>query len=82
MYCIVKKRVCGFPVPSRDVTYQLSLAGNHLIISGQGEFDIPGGDGKTAILFLPCARRFSAKLDTHSISRLEKWIFRARIFNF
>jgi hypothetical protein len=33
------KKVCGFPVPSRDVTNQtLPLAGNILIIPGQGEF--------------------------------------------
>jgi hypothetical protein len=33
------KKVSDFPVPSRDVTItNLSLAGNYLIISGQGEF--------------------------------------------
>ncbi len=32
------KKVRGFPVPRRDVTYQLPLAGNNLIITGQGEF--------------------------------------------
>jgi hypothetical protein len=36
------KKVSGFPVPSRDATYKLSLAGNNL------------GDGKTANLFLLC----------------------------
>jgi hypothetical protein len=35
---------------------KLSLAGNNLIISGQGEFGqyIPAGGGKTANLFLQC----------------------------
>jgi hypothetical protein len=36
---------------------KLSLAGNNLIIPGQGEFgvsDIPAGDGKIANLFLQC----------------------------
>jgi hypothetical protein len=37
----VKKKVSGFPIPSLDVTNQLSLAS-----------DIPAGDGKTAGLFL------------------------------
>ncbi len=32
------KKVLVFPVSSRDVTNQLSLAGFNLIISGQGEF--------------------------------------------
>jgi hypothetical protein len=30
--------VSDFPVPSRDVTNQTILAGNSLIIPGQGEF--------------------------------------------
>ncbi len=34
----VKKDIV-FPVPSRDITTKLSLAGNNLIIPGQGEFD-------------------------------------------
>jgi hypothetical protein len=33
-----KKKVSGFPVPSRDVTDQLYLAGNNLNIADQGEF--------------------------------------------
>jgi hypothetical protein len=32
------KKVTDFPVPSRDVTTKLYLAGNNLIIPGQGEF--------------------------------------------
>jgi hypothetical protein len=46
-----------FSRPQRDVTIQLSLVGNNLIIPGQGEFavsDIPAGDGKIANLFLQC----------------------------
>jgi hypothetical protein len=36
-----KKKVCDFPIPSRDVTYSytiLSPGENNLIIPGQGEF--------------------------------------------
>jgi hypothetical protein len=34
-----KKKVCYFPVPSRDVTDEtLSLDGNNLIIPAHGEF--------------------------------------------
>ncbi len=43
----------------RDVTNQLSLAGNNLIIPGQGDFGyshIPVGDGKNDNLFLQCTR--------------------------
>jgi hypothetical protein len=32
------KKVIDFPVPSRDVTTKLSLAGNNLVIPGQREF--------------------------------------------
>jgi hypothetical protein len=32
------KKVSGFPIPSRDVTYQ-TLAWNNLIIPGHGEFE-------------------------------------------
>jgi hypothetical protein len=32
------KKVSGFPVPRRDVTYQTPPAGNNSIITGQGEF--------------------------------------------
>jgi hypothetical protein len=32
------KMVIFFPVPSREVTNQVSLAGNNLIYPGQGEF--------------------------------------------
>jgi hypothetical protein len=35
--------VCDFPVPSQDVTNQLSLFGNNLIIPGQGEFGLFSG---------------------------------------
>jgi hypothetical protein len=40
---------------------KLSLAGNNLIIPGQGELlsDIPAGDGKTGNLFLPCSYSYS-----------------------
>jgi hypothetical protein len=51
-----KKKVSDFPVPSRDVTTKLSLAGNNYIIPRRGEFsvisDIPAGDGKIANLFV------------------------------
>jgi hypothetical protein len=49
------KKVSDFPIPSRDVTYgtKLSLAGNNLIIPGQGELvsDILAGDGKIVNFF-------------------------------
>jgi hypothetical protein len=50
------KKVIDFPVPSRDVTYQLSLAGNNLIIPGQESLvsDILSRDGKRDNLFLWC----------------------------
>jgi hypothetical protein len=40
------KKISGFPVPDRDVTYQHSLAGNNLINTDLGELviDIPAGD--------------------------------------
>jgi hypothetical protein len=39
IHCTVKKKVSDFCVPSRDVVYctKLSLVGNNLIISVQGE---------------------------------------------
>jgi hypothetical protein len=51
------KKVSGFPVPSRDVTYH--LARNNLIIPGQGKFGKlhPGWDGITANFFLQCVTR-------------------------
>jgi hypothetical protein len=36
MHC--KEKFSGFPVPSRMSLTKLSLAGNDLIIPGQGEF--------------------------------------------
>ncbi len=42
-----KNKVSDFPVPSRDVSNELSLAGNNQIIPRQGEFGskIPAGEG-------------------------------------
>jgi hypothetical protein len=53
----VKKKVCEFPVPSRDVTTKLSLGGNNDVITelflprGSLVSDIPAGDGKLVNLF-------------------------------
>jgi hypothetical protein len=49
----LSKKVIVFPVPYRDVTNQLSLAGNNLKILGQEELvrDILAGDGKTITFF-------------------------------
>ncbi len=44
--CTLWKKVSGFPVPCRDVTYQ-SLPARESFVS-----DIPAGDGKTANPFL------------------------------
>jgi hypothetical protein len=55
-----KKKVCEFPVPSRDVTTKLSLGGNNDVITelflprGSLVSDIPAGDGKLVNLFLRC----------------------------
>jgi hypothetical protein len=55
-----KKKICGFPVPSRDVTTILSLGGNNDVITelflprGSLVSDIPAGDGKLVNLFLRC----------------------------
>ncbi len=55
-----KKKVLEFPVPSRDVTTKLSLAGNNDVITelflprGNLVSDIPAGDGKLVNLFLRC----------------------------
>ncbi len=55
-----KKKVCEFPVPSRDVTTKLSLGGNNDVITqlflprGSLVRDIPAGDGKLVNLFLRC----------------------------
>ncbi len=52
-----KKKVCEFPVPSRDVTTKLSLGGNNDAITelflprGSLVSDIPAGDGKLVNLF-------------------------------
>ncbi len=54
--CTVKK-VSGFPVPSRDVTYQTLPGREILLLFPPGESlvsDILPGDGKTANLFLQC----------------------------
>ncbi len=50
------KKVINFPVPSRDVINQLSLAGKKLIIPAREDLvcDIPAGDGKIDNLFLQC----------------------------
>ena len=51
------KKVRKFPVPSRDVTTQLSLGGNNDVITelflprGSLVSDIPAGDGKLVNLF-------------------------------
>ncbi len=56
----VKKKVREFPVPSRDVTTNLSPGGNNDIITelflprGSLVSDIPAGDGKLVNLFLRC----------------------------
>ncbi len=55
-----KKKVCEFPVPSRDVTTKLSMGGNNDVITelflprGSLVSDIPTGDGKLVDLFLRC----------------------------
>ncbi len=55
-----KKKVCEFPVSSRDVTTKLSLGGNNDVITelflprGSLVIDIPAGDGKLVNLFLRC----------------------------
>ncbi len=52
-----KKRLAVFPSPAGMSLTELSLAGNNLIIPGQGEFgvsDIPAGEWKTAKVFLQC----------------------------
>jgi hypothetical protein len=55
-----KKKVCEFPVPSRDVTTKLFLGGNNDAITelflprGSLVSDIPAGDGKLVNLFLRC----------------------------
>jgi hypothetical protein len=55
-----KKKDREFPVPSRDVTTKLSLAGNIDVITElflpRGSFvsDSPAGDGKLVNLFLRC----------------------------
>jgi hypothetical protein len=54
------KKVCEFPVPSRDVTTKLSQGGNNDVITelflprGSLVSDIPAGDGKLVNLFLRC----------------------------
>ncbi len=51
----VKKRVCGFPVPSQDDTYQ-TPPGRGIIVLFQARdslvSDSPAGDGKISNLFL------------------------------
>ncbi len=50
-----KKRFVIFPSPAGVSLTKLSVAGNDLVIPGQGEFgDIPAGDGKMTNLFLQC----------------------------
>jgi hypothetical protein len=51
------KKVCGFPVPSPDVTY---WPGKILLISARESLvsDIPAGVGITVILFLQCSGRY------------------------
>jgi hypothetical protein len=55
-----KKKVREFPVPSRDVTTKLSLAGNNDVITelflpgGSLVSDIPAGDGKLVNRCLRC----------------------------
>jgi hypothetical protein len=59
----VKKRLSIFLSPARKSLTKLSLAGNNLIIPGQGELvnDIPAWDGKLASLFLQYTSYNSAK---------------------
>jgi hypothetical protein len=58
-----KKKVREFPVPSRDVTTKLSLAGNNDVITelflprGSLVIDISAGDGKLVNLFYGVAYR-------------------------
>jgi hypothetical protein len=55
-----KKRLTIFQSPPEMLLTKLSLAGNPLIIPGQGVFgysDIPAWDGKIANLFLQCIVR-------------------------
>ncbi len=62
------KKVCGFPVSSREVT-KLSLGGNNLIILARGEI----GNGKTANLFLPCIQsRVLANGSTRPDTEIQK----------
>jgi hypothetical protein len=48
-----KKKVSDIPVSSRDVTYQLSLGGNNLIIPSRESLvsDIQAGDGRSLTFF-------------------------------
>ncbi len=62
MHTVIK--VIDYPVPSREVTKQIPLAGNNLIIPGQGDFfsDFPAGNGKLITFF------YSVSSDIYLIS--------------
>ncbi len=70
-----KKKVCEFPVPSRDVTTKLSLGGNYDVITelllprGSLVSDIPAGDGKLVNLFLRCMERSQGNTGSWAKSR-------------
>jgi hypothetical protein len=68
-YNYTVKKGCGFPFPCQDVISltKLSLAGNNQIFPGQGEFDIPPWDGKTANLFTVIDPRRHRTRDTRVI---------------
>jgi hypothetical protein len=50
-----KKKLAIYPSPAGMSLTKLSLAGNSLIIPGQGEFG-KSGNGKTANLFIQCSQ--------------------------
>jgi hypothetical protein len=64
MHC--KKRLTIFPSPARMSLIKLFLAGNNLLIPGQGVFgDVLAGDRKIVHFFLQCV------LYTHTVLNLK-----------
>ncbi len=65
-YC--KKKISGFPVPSRDVTDQI-LPGRGIIKLFTAReclvSDIPAGDGKIDSLFLQCTLHWSSQKENN-----------------
>ncbi len=58
IHVTVKKRISIIPPLAGMSITKLSLAGDNLILAGQGEFgsDILAGDGKIDNLFLQCCK--------------------------